>query len=803
MAGAGRDGIDERFFHYLWCKDELNFGIHVWLPDTIVYRLGRPVAWYFTGVDGSIKRKHKRNLLNARIEEAMTKRVIASDAVAYFITMPITKEIRGASGGDQVEEEVLPQSKAEAEAGAESVIEYFDKDALHSFLYSRPKEAHGILQRFVEPKGTLNAVVRAIWSPKICLLERRVNKRQLHDPRFGLYEKCITYEGPAHHSVAAPLRGSVLPSQLQRICENVVSHFAEVSYQAFRVCRMVLNFKVDARDKIWVLWSSSLRTEGTIPTAASPPQAKTMEIGAMLRVPDHVLLDETVQHGPLRRRVPTRCISCSRSFPSDQFQSVAYKSIILHFDQVLSLMAHEAASQGAKQTLDWPPDRRVIDAAGGVGFGPAFDPKHQKGPFTEEDVVIPPIFRRHHPKLSAEAYAKLRKDPLFLYKTVSVCEECFLVYAELANTAAASSASSLTTIGRARLAYVGTPVLAESLRSRARRKFDEDAWKPIVAPVESRANRDREAVLLERQESTLSKVSKPVPEVPDAIRDIQDVRDGLLRETPDGVDDALAAAEALKQRENEFFRRLSLVDPSRHGASPLAHLVQSQQRIEFANSLPGAPRQAKVNPYLEKQVLFEQHKTQKRKKKKKEPNQAKAMPEKQPELSASAAAHRKFLEAALRQTQERLPASKAQGLLASVAQADAAESKLGKQARDIQLRNPQRVPLEGAFLLASKEQAMTVLPEAQAPRRMHRHDGGRCRERGRGRHVVSLPAPEDWKEPRREIRPHQGLRSGAMAGRTSILRPPRHVPNFSSDMEDSRRRGAAGSGGKCFARDDR
>lgn len=39
------------------------------------------------------------------------------------------------------------------------------------------------------------AIVRAIWSPKVCLLERRLNTKQLHDQRYGLYERAVTYEG--------------------------------------------------------------------------------------------------------------------------------------------------------------------------------------------------------------------------------------------------------------------------------------------------------------------------------------------------------------------------------------------------------------------------------------------------------------------------------------------------------------------------------------------------------------------------------------------------------------------------------
>lgn len=48
-----------------------------------------------------------------------------------------------------------------------SRIEFFDRKGLHDFLYNRFKQQSGILQRFIEPQGTQNSMLRAIWSPKV------------------------------------------------------------------------------------------------------------------------------------------------------------------------------------------------------------------------------------------------------------------------------------------------------------------------------------------------------------------------------------------------------------------------------------------------------------------------------------------------------------------------------------------------------------------------------------------------------------------------------------------------------------
>ena len=43
-------------------------------------------------------------------------------------------------------------------------------------------------------------VMRMLWSPKICLFERRETKQPLYDMHFDMYERCLTYEGEEFHS---------------------------------------------------------------------------------------------------------------------------------------------------------------------------------------------------------------------------------------------------------------------------------------------------------------------------------------------------------------------------------------------------------------------------------------------------------------------------------------------------------------------------------------------------------------------------------------------------------------------------
>jgi len=316
MSLAG-DGVSDELFFFLWAKNELpssrpqqerhdphHHAQHApaWhLPQTVVYKASSPCAWYFTSAQtGKILKKSKHNLLSRRIEEEFTKQTLAGDIVAYYLTLPnafqeeddqpfpapaaasspssssssssppAAGDIRrtGASGAGSPPFGTGTGSAAGNDDDAR--IEYFDRAGLHRFLFNRSKDC-GLLQQFIEPQGPRNSVIRAIWSPKLCIAERRLNLRNIWDRRYGLYERAVTYEGPDHHSQATPLKGHVLSTLIQHVCKELVEHIAEITFQKQRIARCVLNFKMDSRGRLFFLWSSSIRLEDSSTPITTPP----------------------------------------------------------------------------------------------------------------------------------------------------------------------------------------------------------------------------------------------------------------------------------------------------------------------------------------------------------------------------------------------------------------------------------------------------------------------------------------------------------------------------------------------------
>lgn len=43
-------------------------------------------------------------------------------------------------------------------------------------------------------------MLRAIWSPKICFLEKIENLQKFHNEKIDLYERAVTIDGKSYHA---------------------------------------------------------------------------------------------------------------------------------------------------------------------------------------------------------------------------------------------------------------------------------------------------------------------------------------------------------------------------------------------------------------------------------------------------------------------------------------------------------------------------------------------------------------------------------------------------------------------------
>ncbi|CAD2214061.1 hypothetical protein ADEAN_000150500 [Angomonas deanei] len=230
------DDVITGFYNFLSKKNPKTMKpcIDIFVPDTVVFEHNFPRGWYTTDTKAKeVMRKQGKDLDSSTIEEGFTHGI--SNACPIVATYICTSE-----------------------DGEKALVEVFNKDTIGEFL-SRKTKREGILQKFIPPKGYNNSVIKAVWSPRICIVQRRTNKYAVDDRKrteSDPFSVAVTYEGPSHLSSECSVSGNVA-MEVKRLCGVIVQHFYYTEHKF--ITRMVLYFKADKNNKLWLLWCGSLR----------------------------------------------------------------------------------------------------------------------------------------------------------------------------------------------------------------------------------------------------------------------------------------------------------------------------------------------------------------------------------------------------------------------------------------------------------------------------------------------------------------------------------------------------------------
>ncbi|KAG5497484.1 hypothetical protein JKF63_03747 [Porcisia hertigi] len=211
------------------------------IPDTVVYEHNFPRGWYTTDIRANeVVRRQGKDLDANTIEMGFKQDLSESSPIAgtYLCTTEKTND--------------------NGETEVSTLVEVFNRDTLAAFL-ARKVKPEGILQKFILPKGFQNSVIKAVWSPRVCMVQRRTNKYQIFDRKRADYDPfsiTVTYDGPTFLSEEGSVSGNIA-LDVKHLCGNIVQHFYYTEHKY--ITRMVLYFKMDQRDRLWLLWCGSLR----------------------------------------------------------------------------------------------------------------------------------------------------------------------------------------------------------------------------------------------------------------------------------------------------------------------------------------------------------------------------------------------------------------------------------------------------------------------------------------------------------------------------------------------------------------
>lgn len=214
---------------------------NVFVPDTVVYEHNFPRGWYTTDVRAcEVARRQGKDLDAATIEAGFKRGVNdACPIVATYLSR-------------------LEEDLGNGVTETTTQVEVLNKESVGGFI-ARKTKREGILQRFVFPKGYHNSVIKAVWSPRVAMIQRRTNKFPIMDRKRAENDPfaiTVTYEGPEYLSEESTVSAHVA-FEVKSICSDIVTHFFHTEHK--HITRMVLYFKSDAKNRLWFLWCGSLR----------------------------------------------------------------------------------------------------------------------------------------------------------------------------------------------------------------------------------------------------------------------------------------------------------------------------------------------------------------------------------------------------------------------------------------------------------------------------------------------------------------------------------------------------------------
>ena len=500
------DGVIENIYHFLWTKDTIfNSDPKIFIPHTVLYKYRRPLYWYFTSIiDHKIKKKNSDKLNIEHIKEAFLKNISKSGIVCYFIyqkksilskyesdkptfekTMKsILDNIDNSNIKSKYQSSNIKNLKVESSMingynvktnlkkdeyiinSKKYIIEYFDKEQFIEFLNNKPKFEEGILQKFEDPKGEYNTVYRITWSPKLSLFEKCSNLKKLNDKHYDIYERAVTYDGEEFQTKKEPVKGSHLPKEMQNLAMKIVDHVSNITLEKIKIIRMILNFKIDKRDRIIFLWCSSLRIDSnqrnknlynkrnnsysgkdTNKNNILETRIKSVDESKIkLNHPDDInIFKYSILGKPIQPHKESYCLNCGLSVENYKLYEISFKHLI---------EGHENLKRDSQY---FPVYEKINMTSNGIDVMTSKENDNNNNDIRNEitkrlktynfnNFVIPKVISHLFPKLSYNDYNKLKKEIIFMNKKVFICDTCYLEITKYCSMAGSNNVNLLRTV---------------------------------------------------------------------------------------------------------------------------------------------------------------------------------------------------------------------------------------------------------------------------------------------------------------------------------------------------------------------
>jgi hypothetical protein len=229
---------------------------------------------------------------------------------------------------------------------------------------------------------------------------------------------------------------------------------------------MILNFKIDKKDRIIFLWCSTLRIEkgttNTVPPRLNidiktggpddnswmnrrkntEPRIKEIDNEKIkLRPPDSInIFKYSISGKPIQPKKESLCLNCGQKVENYRLYEISFKTIIEGHD-------NRKRDKQYYNIFD-----KINMTSSGIEVMPSFEKKSNNEVYDKlksnklNNFIIPKIIQELYPKLKFQDYFNLKNDTVFRSKTTCVCDDCYLEITKYCSMAGSNNENLIRTL---------------------------------------------------------------------------------------------------------------------------------------------------------------------------------------------------------------------------------------------------------------------------------------------------------------------------------------------------------------------
>ena len=219
---------------------------------------------------------------------------------------------------------------------------------------------------------------------------------------------------------------------------------------------MILNFKIDKKDRVLFLWCSSLRIDNKLDKRINNESKRVKEVDINkinIRSPENInLFKYSINGKPIKPHKDAICINCNQKIESYRLYEISFKNLI---------ESHENRKRNKELFNIYD---KINMTSSGIEIIPYMENNNdyvieKLKKYNYSNFIIPKVILKIYPKIKYDDYLKLKEDSIFCSKTAYVCDICYLDITKYCYMGGANMENILRTMKQGK---IGLPILNDN-----------------------------------------------------------------------------------------------------------------------------------------------------------------------------------------------------------------------------------------------------------------------------------------------------------------------------------------------------